>query len=646
MPDRIHVLILEDRPTDAELVVHELRAAGFDPVWRRVDTEENFLAFLHPAPDVILADYIMPQFNAVTALKRLRESGLEIPVVIVSGSIGEETAVEAIRHGAVDYLIKDRLSRLGPAVRNALEQKRLRNEKRTAEAALQAAQQRLLHLLAHSPAVIYSFKLQGQELAPTVVSENIVALLGFTFEEALRPAWWQEQLCPEDREPARASLLNVLTHNTSNVEYRLRHKNGGYRWVADSKQIVRDASGQPLEIVGVWTDITERRQLEEQLRQSQKMEAIGQLAGGVAHDFNNLLTVIRGYTELLLLRSELDEGSKEELNEVYSATERAAHLISQLLTFSRKQVLQRGPLDLNEVVNDLSRMLGRVLNEDIHLSLHCAESLPSVHADAGLLEQVLLNLALNARDAMPRGGHLSIGTAALVIDSAHVQWNSQARPGTFVCLTVRDSGCGMTPEIRARIFEPFFTTKSVGQGTGLGLAMAYGIIKQHEGWIEVESQVGVGTAFRVLLPSLADAMLVPRHPALETDVPGGNETILLVEDDLPVRNLARTILKLFGYQVVEASSGALALSLWDKHADIVDLLLTDVVMPGGVNGHELAQELSRRKPGLKVIYTSGHIAGLASENVRQLRQANFLQKPYDPRKLAQMVRRCLDENTG
>jgi PAS domain S-box-containing protein len=398
-------------------------------------------------------------------------------------------------------------------------------------------------------------------------------------------------------------------------------------------------------MLSLFRNVTAQRRLEEQFRQSQKMEAIGQLAGGVAHDFNNILTVIHGHASLLGM-SDIDENAARSAKQITLAAERAATLTRQLLAFSRRQIIQPKRLDLNKAVGNMSDMLGRLLGEDVSLQLNYSQTPATVEADAGMVEQVLLNLAVNARDAMPRGGQLAIRIAIVDVDDAHVRRQPEARTGRFVCLSKSDTGCGIPAENLPRIFEPFFTTKEIGKGTGLGLATVYGIVKQHQGWIEVESVVGKGTTFRVYIPFV-------REPVAETDknpakvtVRGGSETILLVEDERPVRELVAHLLQNHGYAVWQASSGGDALGVWQEHKGEISLLLTDLVMPGNMNGHELAEKLRAERPGLKVIFTSGYSADIVGKNFKLEPDLNFLQKPYQPQTLAQTVRRCLDTRAG
>jgi two-component system, cell cycle sensor histidine kinase and response regulator CckA len=389
------------------------------------------------------------------------------------------------------------------------------------------------------------------------------------------------------------------------------------------------------------SDITQRVNLEAQLRHAQKLESIGQLAAGVAHDFNNILTIIQGHADRLLGQFDGDRNVTEPLKLVSTAAKRGSSLTRQLLMFSRKQVMQSKVIDLNAVLANLTKMLHRLLGDDVVLESNFADRLPHVEADVGMIDQILMNLSVNARDAMPKGGRLSIATRVVSIDDAYVQQHPDARPGQFVCLQVSDTGCGMDRATLARIFEPFFTTKEVGKGTGLGLATVYGIVKQHQGWIEVISQPGAGSTFKVYFPGSDKPLEAAAERAGDDKISGGHETILVVEDEPVLRELARMILKDYNYKVLEASSGLEALQVWEKHKGRIDLLLTDMVMPQGMSGRELAERLRRQKPDLKVIYTSGYSSDvMGHENAT--REIKFLQKPYPPPELAQAVRECLD----
>ena len=388
-------------------------------------------------------------------------------------------------------------------------------------------------------------------------------------------------------------------------------------------------------------EITGRLRLEEQLRQSQKMEAIGQLAGGVAHDFNNILTVIQGYASILLMAGNPSDETVDSVRQIVSAAERAANLTRQLLLFSRRQVMQPGLLNLNDLVTSLVKMLQRIVGEDVKQQLHLHPRPLTVHADAGMLDQVLMNLVVNARDAMPGGGRLIIETAEKALTEAEAALIPDATPGRYACLSVTDSGSGIAPEALPHIFEPFFTTKEVGKGTGLGLATVFGIVQQHGGALQVESEVGGGTTFHIFLPT-AEAAEVAEEKVAAKMLPRGTETILVVEDEPSLRLLNRIVLERQGYQVLEAAHGVEALEVWERHAGRIHLLLTDLVMPEGLSGLELAARLRKRSPDLPVIFTSGYSAEMAGRELSLEPGQYFLQKPTPLPELLETLRRCLD----
>ncbi|HXS68111.1 MAG TPA: PAS domain S-box protein, partial [Candidatus Polarisedimenticolia bacterium] len=447
----------------------------------------------------------------------------------------------------------------------------------------------------------------------------------------------------EDRPQIMAAIAEAIKRGDAyDLEHRILLPNGEERHVRERGEVVKDATGRPLRIRGIVMDITERQRLGEQLRQSQKMEAIGQLAGGVAHDFNNILTVIHGHASLLLVDKTMPKNAARSAQQIAQAAERAAGLTRQLLTFSRRQVMQPKRLDLNEVVSNMTMMLGRILGEDIALQLNYWPEPAFIKADASMIEQVLLNLVVNARDAMPKGGQLSIKIAVLKTGSTQHAFGSEARPGEHVCLNVADTGSGIDPENLRHIFEPFFTTKEVGKGTGLGLATVYGIINQHQGWIEVDSEAGKGSTFRVFLPLAKEPAPAQEARVARQAVRGGSETILVVEDEVAVRELVCSVLEGHGYKILQAETGIKALDVWQRNKKKIDLLLTDLVMPDHLNGRELAEKLRSEKPKLKVIFTSGYTADVVGKDFVLQRGLHYLQKPYDPQKLALTVRDCLD----
>lgn len=386
----------------------------------------------------------------------------------------------------------------------------------------------------------------------------------------------------------------------------------------------------------------QRLRIEEQFLQTQKMVAIGQLAGGVAHDFNNLLTVIMAYPPLILLTPNLSPEVRDWLQQIMIAADRAAGLTRQLLAFSCKQVLLSQPVDLNAVVSGMEEMLKRIIGEDIGLRFECAPALGLIEADLGMLEQALLNFVVNARDAMPRGGRLTVKTAQVKIEASHRRNQAGARAGDFVTLVVSDTGCGMSPEVMKRIFEPFFTTKEPELGTGLGLATIFGIAEQHNGWVEVESVEGAGSTFTFFFPRSRMEEAIPAKKTGGTEMSSGRETIFLVEDEPLVRLLIKVVLDRLGYRVIEAVSGVVALEAYARRKDEIDLLLTDIMMPHGVNGRDLAEKLRGQNPLLKILFTTGHSPAGVAGGMKLLEGVNFIQKPYAPQALAKAVRACLE----
>lgn len=637
----LQVLIIDDSEASTEVLVHALKQGGYATTHERVETAEDLSEALNRHPwEIVLCDHVMPRFDAFSALALLQSRQLDIPVIIVSGAIGEETAVELMRAGARDYIMKGEYVRLIPAIQRELRQATLRREQRATDEALRQSEARLV--LSQRIAKVGSWELNVHEdlLHWSAETFRIFGRQPNSFTPTRQSFY--AAVHPVDREAVKAAVKRALECGGGyEIEHRILLPEGTERLVREQAELVITPAGQA-KLVGVVQDITERKQLEEQLRMAQKMEAIGQLAGGVAHDFNNILTVIQGHIGLLLADPALAEALRASLEEVQEAAKRAAALTRQLLAFSRRQVLRVRPLDLNEVLGNVARMLRRLLGEQIVLEFRFDTPVAMVEADAGMMEQVLMNLAVNARDAMPKGGRILLATQPVTLEAAYVHRNPEGRAGQFVLLSVTDQGCGMDAATLGRIFEPFFTTKEPGKGTGLGLATVYGIVKQHQGWIEVNSTVGAGTTFRIYLPLAKAADYSARQSSDVTPVLRGTETVLVVEDEPSLRRLVRGVLEMHGYQVLEAHSGREALSVWEGHRDRIALLITDMVMPEGISGGELAQRLLAQKGSLKVIYTSGYSIDLAGSDLPLHEGINFLPKPYQPTRLAETVRRCLD----
>ena len=505
----LRILLVEDSELDAELLIAELTQAGYDITHERVDTAEAMKAALNGDWDVVLSDYSMPGFSAPEALALMQGTGHDLPFIIVSGTIGEEAAVAALKAGASDFVTKGRLARLAPAIEREL----------------------------------------------------------------------------------------------------------------------RDAGER-----------RDRLQLEARLRQAQKMEAIGQLAGGVAHDFNNMLTAILGYADLLLDQIGPDKPIGRDLREIKNAALRAATLTQQLLAFSRKQVLAVTAVDLSEVVRHIEPMLRRLLGEPVRIDLTLADSLDLVMADAAQLEHLVINLSVNARDAMPQGGTLRIATRNVELGGAYASAHPGMRAGSFAMLSVSDTGTGMSPDVLTKIFEPFFTTKERGRGTGLGLAAVYGTVKQLQGYVDVTSEPGMGSTFKIYLPRTDCQRSIPM--AAPKGSPVGNETILLVEDEEGVRTFVKSALQRFGYSVIEVESAEAALAVLDTLPAPVHLLLADVVL-GGMSGPDLASRLRCDRPEMRVLLMSGYPDHRGQGLHTAPEPEEWLQKPFSAQTLLTKIRHVL-----
>jgi len=513
------------------------------------------------------------------------------------------------------------------------------------KAELSAAENRYRTLVERLPAITYVAEL-GACGPWHYVSPQIESMLGFSPAEWLSdPASWINRIHPEDRENVLAVEEHFQKHrDLFQAEYRVFARDARILWFRDEAVMLPTAEDQPCLMQGVMYDITERKRLEDQLRHSQKMEAVGLLAGGVAHDFNNLLMLIQAHNERL--RAALASGAtaqKESLGIEHAVT-RASSLTGRLLAFSRKQVLQPRVMDLNEVLSEVTKMLDRLIEKNISLRVEPASHLWPVKADRGQMEQLIMNLAVNARDAMPRGGRLLIETRNAEISGSHPRLRDGARPGRYVMLVVNDNGVGMDSETQAHMFEPFFTTKEPGKGTGLGLAIVYGVVKQLGGWTHVDSKPGLGTTFEIYLPPAEDAK-APAMPERILDLataPKGSETILLVEDEVGIRELASDFLQRRGYMVLTAVDGNEALRIAEGHEDLIHLLVTDIVMPN-VGGKELSQRLRQVRPQIKVLFMSGYPDHPALASADLGMQSTVLQKPFSLDTLAHKVRGLLDQ---
>jgi two-component system, cell cycle sensor histidine kinase and response regulator CckA len=660
---RIQVLLIEDNPSDALLIQTMLREArGMTFQLERASTLEAGCERLRRGTvDVVLLDLGLPDSSGLDTLRGLRAGTAStplVPVVVMSGDEDEEVAVQAVQQGAQDYLVKGQVDR-GQLMRSiryakerseaeeALRQAHADLEKRVVERTaelrtvaddLRASQQLLQAIIDNATALICLKDLEGRYLLVNrsfehVVKKNNHEILGRT-DHHLFPRESADTYRAFDRQAldARAALETELVAILDD---------GPHTYIT-VKCPLYDPAGNAFAVCGISTDITERKRLEDQLRHSQKMEAVGRLAGGVAHDFNNLLTGILGYSEIALGRSRAGDSPREEVEEIRKAAERAAGLTTQLLAFSRRQLLQPRLVDLNSVVAGMDRMLRRLIGEDIELVTALAPEVGGVRADPGQIEQVIMNLAVNSRDAMPQGGTLTIETASVVLDHAGARNHPPLQPGSFVMLKVGDTGLGMDEETQRHIFEPFFTTKDPGRGTGLGLSTVYGIVRQSGGQIFVSSARGAGTRFDIYLPRATGEP--EREPVrLAAPRPGvGRETILLVEDEAIVRKLAGDVLRKAGYRVLEAASGKDALVACAEHHGPLHLLIADVVLPQ-MSGSELAEKVARARPETRVLYMSGYTDNPIVRDAVLDQGIVFMQKPFTPDRLLASVRQALED---
>lgn len=630
----LRVLIVEDNPDDADLLRIRLAQAGFEIVDECVETESGYLRALDKNPGIIFSDYSLPQFSGLRALEILKESRKDIPFILISGTVGEEVAVESMRLGATDYMLKDNTVRLASAVKRALTEKKMRMEQAEALAQLRNSEERFREVVENIREVFWIFD----------VRENRVIYVSPAYEriwgrvpEALyqKTSDWLAAIHEDDRARVAERNLQDLSHGKYNEIYRIVRPDGSVRWVHDRSFPIRDASNEIRRIVGIAEDITERRELEEQLRQSQKMEAIGQLAGGVAHDFNNILQVILMEIDLGLNRAPQD-GTRQMLLAIREAAERASNLTRQLLAFGRRQVMQLRYLDINTGLRQIVKMLKRIVGEHIELSLSLHRDPLVAHIDQAMIDQVVMNLVVNARDAMPAGGKIEIRTQYL--KNEHPQ---NAPAAEYAVIQVCDTGSGINPEILPHIFEPFFTTKESGKGTGLGLATVFGIVQQHQGKVRIQKTDANGTTIEVLLPLAENT--VNEEPLKERKPMRGSAGILLVEDEANVRKLNRTVLERNGYRVFEAADGVEAIRIFNQSREKIRVLFTDIVMPNGINGHELAAMLTAQNPNLIVILTTGYSPEVAGNDFRLEPGQNFLQKPYESEALLRILERSLQK---
>ncbi|GAA2856222.1 hypothetical protein GCM10010517_14510 [Streptosporangium fragile] len=636
----IRFLLCEDDDDDAVLIVARLRRDGLNVAYERVETAEAAAEALRlRPPDVVISDYSMPAFTAEEALRLLHDTALDIPFILVSGQIGDERAAALMRVGAHDFVRKDHLTRLTPVVQRELREAEVRHQRRQAQAALSESEQRFRLFAENAPDIIFRYRLFPRAEVE-YFSPAAAVILGCRPDELTGdPGRVLSMVDPDDRRGLEESWRSP---SSEPLVVRWHRPDGAVVWTEQRAVGIRDGQGRLLAVQGILRDVTaqvgarrERERLEQQLRQAERLESLGQLAGGVAHDFNNLLAVILGHTELAL--DTLPEGTpgRTDLECIQQAAERGGALVRQLLIFSRLEPSQPEVLDLNAVIEETGQLLRPTLGEDIEFVTLLDTGLPSVRIDRSKLEQILLNVLVNSRAAMPHGGRLTIATASVEVPDA----DADADAGPRVRLSISDTGCGMPPEVAERAFEPFFTTKEQGQGTGLGLSTAYGTVKDTGGRISLTSEPGSGTTVRIDLPTAGQAAPAPPHPAASLSR-GGNATVLLVEDNNGVRGLVRRMLVQSGYRVIEATAPAEAFWITDAVDTRIDALLTDVVMPG-ISGTELAALIRRKRPTIPVLFMSGSLP----RGVDLPPRTSFIRKPFTRAVLLDCLRDVIENVT-
>jgi two-component system cell cycle sensor histidine kinase/response regulator CckA len=637
----LRVLLVDDSDEDAFLLLNEIKQGGFEVESLRVQTAEHMRAALAEREwDLVLSDYSMPRFSGIDALRVLQETGRDIPFIMASGTIGEETAIETLKAGACDFILKERLTRLVPAIKRELREAEQRRARRAAEAALSNVQARMQFVLETAGVGIWEINLAEQTVVWSDVQERLHGLRAGEFKGTLEA--FLDCVHPDDRAAVLSGLRETQPSGSVLLEYRTRWPDGSVHWIRAVGRTVAADDQQRLRVLGVATDATEQRSIEEQLRRAQKLEAVGGLAAGVAHDFNNLLTVISGYSGLLADRFADDPEVTADLTEIERAVKSAVSLTRQLLAFGRQQVARPKVDDLNRVLTDNYAMLRRLVEENVRIDLELADRLEPLKIDPGQIEQVLLNLVVNARDAMPDGGVITIKTENVVLDGSFSSSHRDVPDGEYVLWSISDTGTGMPPEVQARMFDPFFTTKAPGHGTGLGLATVYGIVKQAGGHLSVQSEVGRGTTFRIYLPL---ARAVPSASAASTGEPAtlhGTETVLVVEDEDRLRELARRILQPNGYNVLLAANGDEAVKIAADYQGPIHIVITDIVMPG-MGGRDVVAWMATHRPEAKAIYLSGYSRGGPGQQDLPDPAARFVDKPFTAATLLRTIRQALDE---
>ena len=648
MASELHVLIVDQNAGDVDRFLELLTQASYHCRPTVAATLAAAQAALARAVfDIVLCEHALPDFDGLRALREVRARDGEVPFILVANTLGEENVVACFEDGVTDYVAKTQLDRLGTVVARALRARREQQQRQQAEQALRRAEARYRDLFENANDMIYTRDLNG---CFTSVNSCGARLTGYSAAELLRmhvgdlfaPEYLH--LCAEELLRARSEAELAIPEELEFVT-----KEGERVWVEVSSRLIYE-DGQPVGVQGIARDISERqrarqerKRLEHQLLQSQKLESIGTMAGGIAHDFNNMLTVIMGNVQMALENNPPGSADHPLLSEIEQAAVHATDLTRHLLTFSRRQPIERRLIDLNGTIQDLLKMLMRIIGEDVSVELCLAPQLPRILADPAQIQQVLMNLAVNARDAMPGGGKLQLATDTVRLPDNAAGFFPVTQEGCFARLTVRDTGVGIDAATQPRIFEPFFTTKAHDRGTGLGLSVVYGVVQQHCGAIGVESAPGRGSAFTIVLP-LPAAPAAPHSAANAAKVRGGTETILVAEDDPALRQMLASMLSRLGYTTLQAEDGVAALELFQANVSRIDLVVLDLVMPR-FSGHEAFKHMRGLRPGLRALFVTGYGDSLPRRQVAEEAPPGtlLLYKPYRVEALSAHVRALLDQ---
>jgi two-component system, cell cycle sensor histidine kinase and response regulator CckA len=651
MKPLLHILIVEDSEDDLLLILRELRRGGYNPDYIRVETAAEMQAALDQQSwDIVIADYTLPRFSAPEALQLLQQQQRDVPFIIVSGTIGEETAVAAMRAGAHDYLLKDNLTRLVPAVERELRESQERQQRLWAEQALRESEERFRQLAENiTESVFWMSDPQSKQML--YVSPAYERIWGASCESLYANSMeWIEAIHPDERQ--RIQTVFFEQSGSYDEEYRVIRPDGSIRWIRDRSFPMKDQNGKPYRAVGFAEDITNRKSTEAILRRTERLESLGTLSSGIAHDLNNVLTPIIGIVQLLPLKvPNLDEQTKRLLQILDESAHRGAGLVKQILAFSSGVESKPTCTQISNLLLEIQKIIQQAFPKNIELSIDLPADLWLITADATLLHQVFMNLCVNARDAMPQGGKLSITAENLVIDERYAQMHLEAKTGAYVMVTVTDNGMGIQPKILNNIFDPFFTTKEIGKGTGLGLSTVMGIVRSHHGFIDVLSEVDTGTKFKVYLPATDFMEIAPIPSGANITSPnpqpplGQNELILVVDDEVAVKEITQATLEAHGYGVITACDGIEAIAIYAEQKHKISAVLLDMMMPL-LDSASTIRTLRKLNPQVKIIAMSGLATNEAVNKTMSEGIKAFLAKPFTAVELLNLLSNLCKNSNG